>query len=759
MTATELENAESASGENANTAAAGQTAAPGAPGAPGQTAPGSGPAPAAPRRIRRTNLLRLVLRRSRFGLQSKILLALVLSSIVGVLVIGLVGGATGSRALRQVESDRLIELREGQKRAVLSTFREVTNSLIIYSETYGAVEGVAEFAAGFDDLAKETITPAQQQAIVTYYEDQMIGPMKKATGEQIDINAVLPSSNAQKYLQAHYTAAPTAGSPPPADAGDGSQWSAASRRFDFLLRDITIRFDYSDALLLDLRGNIVYSVARGPELGSNILTGPYRGSNLRDAYQKALASNDLNFVWITDFQPYQPHLGTPTAWVVSPIGQNGRIDGVMALPVPIAKINEIMTVNRKWTAAGMGASTETYLAGPDKLMRSDSRDFLEDPQTYRREVIAAGTPPDVADRAIRLGTTVLVQPVATDGLRAAQRGETGVMPATDYMGNKELEAYAPLTVPNSDLHWSILATRDNSAAFARLGHFSKGLAIAVTSMVFAICLIAMIIAQAAVKPVRRLQEGARKIASGDYDIKIPARARDEIGDLTRDFNDMARNLASKEELLNEQRRDKDRMLLTLMPESVAHRYRDGEANIAQRHQNVAIVYADVSGLDELSNDMPEDALVATVDDLFRQFDAAAESAGVERIRHVHTGYLASSGVVVPRLDGIHRSIAFALEAARIIDRFNRQTGHRLGLRVGVNTGEVVSGLVGSSSLVYDIWGGAVSMAFQMNRGAAQPGIYVGAQVYEAMRDVRQFAPAGTISVAGEDQPIYRLTEH
>ena len=128
-----------------------------------------------------------------------------------------------------------------------------------------------------------------------------------------------------------------------------------------------------------------------------------------------MASNDVDFVWITDFQPYQPHLDEPTAWVVSPIGMNGKIEGVMALPVPIAKINKIMTADNHWQAAGMGAATETYLAGPDNLMRSDSRVFMEDPKEYRREAIDAGTPPGVVDRAIRLGGTTLVQPVPTRG--------------------------------------------------------------------------------------------------------------------------------------------------------------------------------------------------------------------------------------------------------------------------------------------------------------------------------------------------------
>jgi class 3 adenylate cyclase len=714
------------------------------------------PAQKPPKRTRRP----LIWTRFRFGIQSKILLTMLLSSILGVAVIGLIGALSGRSALREVESERLIELRQSQKRAVEALFREVTNSLIVWSGGFSINEATTTLTADFAQLANATITPAQQQALVNYYDNDMLKPIKRATGDTIDINAVLPSSNAQKYVQAYYTAPPrpTADSLPVGDAGDGSPWSAANARFDFYMRGIVTRFDYRDSLLLDMQGNVVYSVMKGPDLGTNILTGPYRESNLRDAYQKALASNDVDFVWITDFQPYQPQLDVPTAWVVSPVGMNGKIDGVMALPVPIAKINKIMTADKHWEAAGMGAATETYLAGPDNLMRSDSRLFLQDPQEYRRDAINAGTPPDVVDRAIRLGGTTLVQPVPTAGLRAAQRGETGVVSATDYMGNQELEAYAPLDIPNSDLHWSVMATRDDSDAFARLGRFSKTLVIAVTGMVFAICVASMIIAQAAVRPVRRLEAGTRKISSGDYDINIPVTARDEIGDLTAAFNEMSRNLAIKEQLLNEQRRENDRLLLALMPESVVQRYREGEETIAQKHQDVAIIYADIVGLDEISNDLPEDELVGIVDELFRQFDSAAESLGVERIRTFHNGYLASCGVVTPRLDSIHRSVDFALEIGRIIDRFNSETGHQLGLRVGVNTGNVVSGLVGRSSLVYDMWGGAVSLAFQMHSGAPQPGIYVSSQVYEAMRDVRQFTPAGTISVGGTDQAIYRLLE-
>ncbi len=693
------------------------------------------------------------------SIQSKLIVMLLGCSILSVAVIGVIGYQSGRTALRTAAIDRLIELRESQKRAVEALFSDLTNSLIVYSRDNIAVDAMAAFTAGFDQLANAAIDPGQQQAIVNYYNDKLVGPSQRTTGDKLDIDALLPASNAQKYLQAVYTASNRApGESMRGDAGDGSAWSAADARYNDQFRAIVTHFEYRDALLIDMRGNVVYSEQKGPDLGTNILTGPYRESNLRDGYQKAVGANAVDFVWITDFKPYQPQLDAPTAWLVSPVGTDGKISGVMALPLPSSKINRIMTADENWVAAGMGTTTETYLAGPDNLMRSDSRLFLQDPKEYERDATASGTPADDVKKALALGTTTLVQPVETTGLRAAQRGQSGAVVATDYMGNRELEAYAPLDVADSDLHWSILATRDNAEALAKIAEFTKTLVVATTAIIFVICVAAMVIAQFFVRPIRRLESGTQRISGGDYDVSIPVTSKDEIGDLTTAFNEMSRNLQVKEALLNEQRKENDRLMLSLMPEPVLQRYRQGEQTIAQEHQDVSVVFADIIGFDELSRDLSGAEFVPIVDELVQQFDSAAEALGVERVRTFHNGYLASCGVTTPRLDNVHRTVEFAMETQSIIDRMTSQSGHQLRLRAGITTGRVVSGLVGRSSMVYDMWGAAVSVAYQMRDGVPQAGIYVTSEVYDVMRDARQFTSAGTIVVGGAEQPIWRLSE-
>lgn len=713
--------------------------------------PHDSPAPFARLRTLRAPVL------SRVSIQSKLLIMLLATSILSAAVVGFIGYQSGRSSLRASVFDALTELRGSQTRQLEAEFSDLKNSLIVYTRGTTTSEALAAFTPAFDQLADAAITPQQQQSIDDHYR----GPFAKAkfaqTGQQLDSEALIPTSNAQRYLQAHYTA------PFPDwndaigfdDARDGSAWSAANARFNEYFREIVTRFGFEDALLLDTRGNVVYNAYKGVDLGTNILTGPYREGDLRDAYQKALASNAVDYVGVTDFADYIP-ADEPTAWLVAPVRSTGRVDGVLALQFPVSKINRMMTADEQWQTAGMGRTGETFLVGPDDLMRSDSRLFLENAEQFRSDVVDAGTPPEVADQSLRQRGTTLVQPVATEATRQAQRGQSGTIVEPDYLGHDTLQAYAPVNLPG--LNWSIVAKIDTSEAFAPVSAFTRTLVLSTVVIIFVVCVAAMLLSRLFVRPIRRLEAGAQQISAGDYHVTIPVQSRDEFGDLTTAFNAMSRNLAIKDELLTEQRKENDRLLHSLMPESVVARYRDGEETIAQDHQDVTVLFADLVGLEEVTAGLSSDEALGIVNSLVRQFDAAAENLGVERIRTLHNGYLASCGLTVPRLDNVRRTVDFAVEMQHIVARFNEETGASLRLRAGIDTGTVISGLIGRNSLAYDMWGAAVNLANQVKSGSPQPGVYVTTQIYEAMRDTHGFTAAGEIPIDGTPQPIWRLTD-
>jgi class 3 adenylate cyclase len=699
---------------------------------------------------------------SRVSIQSKLLLMLLLTSVLSAAVVGAIGYQSGRNSLRTGVFDRLTEIREAQTRMIETQFADLTDSMVVYTKGSTAAAAMDAFSRGFADLKDTTITPQQQQQIVDYYNKQFAPRVQREADLQLEVAGLLPQSNPQKYLQALYTAPFTADhySIDVDDARDKSSWTAAHIQFNDYFREIVRRFDFDDALLIDPAGNVVYSAYKGVDLGTNILTGPYRDSDLRNTFEEVLGSNAVDHVAVTDFSKYLPAYDEPTAWMMAPIGTAGHTSGVLALQFPITKINKGMTFDKRWRDVGMGATGEIFLAGPDDLMRSDSRMFLEDPEQFKRAVVDAGTPPDVAEQSIRVAGNTLVQPVASEAVRNAQRGQSGTMIDQDYLGQEVLAAYAPVNLPG--LHWTMVAKIDTDEAFAPIAAFTKKLVLSTVLIIFLVCLASMFLARLFVRPVHRLEAGAQRISAGDYDTTLPVLTRDEFGDVTRSFNEMSRNLRVKDELLAEQRRENERLLLSLMPQTVAERYRQGEELVAQDHQDVSVIFADIIGLDELSTQLPSADLLGVVNRVIGQFDSAAEALGVERVRTMRSGYLASCGLNMPRLDNVRRTVDFAVEMDEIVQRFSAETGHRLSLRAGIDTGTVTSGLVGRTNVIYDMWGSAVNLAYQAQRGPREAGIYVTSAVRDAMRDDERFDRAGEITVGSapdaHTEQIWRLLE-
>jgi len=708
--------------------------------------------PGLPSTVTRVNFL------NRISIQSKLILMLVLCSILAAAIVGGIAYQTGRNSMRAAATTRLTEILESQKRTLTEQVTDLRSALTTY--TFGTMtqNALRDFIAGFDQLADAQITPEMTKEITNYY-DFFDKETEKSSGTKLDVASLLPTSNAERYLQANYTAKLPNDDAAIAvdDARDGSAWSAANARYQSFFREIVKRFAFEDALVLDARGNVVFSAHKNTDLGTNILTGPYRSSKLREAYQQAMSSNKADRVVFTDFEFYQPAEMAPTAWMVAPIPPSGKPEGVLAFQFPITKVNKLMTFDRRWEQAGMGETGETILAGPDFLMRSDSRLFLEDPEKYRQRVIDAGTPPDIPDIAIRQGGTTLVQPVNADAHREAQKGYSGFLVTTDYLGRETIQAYAPVGAA-ADLHWSIVAKIETKEAFAREATFTRVVVLATTGIIFLVCLLAVILAQVFLRPIRRLEAGVQRISGGDYHVEIPVSTSDEIGELTGMFNEMSRSISIKDDLLKEHRSEIRRLLGSLMPPAIADKLRTGQEITAREHPNVTVIYADIAGLDRLQAQLSSADSLALSSELSRQIDAAALEFDIERVRPVRNGYLGSCGLIVPRLDNIRRTVDFALECERIIERFNNEASLDLSLRAGIDTGTVSSGLIGEPSPVFDMWGTAVNLSHRMKNGMPEPGIYVTSRVYDVLAETMTFTAAGTIAADGTQVTVWRVTE-
>jgi class 3 adenylate cyclase len=698
--------------------------------------------------------------RRRFGLsiQSKLLIMLLAVSLLSSIVVSVIGYVNGRDSLRDAAFQQLTTIRELRTGAIEREFASLQQGVVLDSRNSSAVEGARAFINGFDKLQSSTISPAQTAKLATFYETDFVPKLEQRSGLDYATDAFIPASPAGRYIQSYYTA----GRPYEdfdaglalADAGDGSDWSKANAEYGPYFTGLVDTLGYEDTLIIDRNGNVAYSAYKSVDLGVNLREEPYASSSLTKSYQQVLRNGSLDEVVTTDFERYLPSLNVPTAWVMSPIGSATDIIGVLAVQVPITQINAVMTGDKKWEQQGLGQTGEVYLAGSDKLMRSTSRLLEEHPDEYAKTVVEYGTPASTADRIVAVKGTVQLQPVPYLGVNEALAGRTGVALAPDYTNSDSLVAYAPLEIKGLD--WVIVAHIDAAEAFAPVTAFTRGVLLSLLGIVLVVSLLSLLLAQVFTRPINRLVSAVRRVAGGDLAVEVPQGSRDEIGDLGTAFNDMASSLRVKQELIDVQTVENEKLMHTLMPESMAKRYKEGEESISEQHDNVAVVFAELVGFDAYARKLSGDEEIVQLNHLMRGFDEAAEKTGVEKVRTLRGGYLASSGLVVPRVDNVRRAVDFARELRTVIDRFNTQHGSSIELRAGVDSGTVTSGLVARTNLAYDLWGDAVSLAYRVRNVGGQSGVFVSQSVRDRLAETADFVEAGSVELQGKTQPVWRL---
>ncbi|UOE43997.1 adenylate/guanylate cyclase domain-containing protein [Agromyces larvae] len=698
-------------------------------------------------------------RRRGISIQSKLLVILLATSLLSALVVGVIGWISGRDSLRAAAYDELTTIREFRSAELRRTLRDFEAGVRVAAANASAEIASVEFNGAFADLEQTEISEADAQRLLDWYQTSFVPKLEERSDDTFDARTLIPSSPAGQYLQLRYTV-PTdpyedqTVATAVEDAGDGSAWSAVHARFHDYFTRLVDNFGYVDVLLIDDRGRVVYTVDKGIDLGTDLQSGPFERTALADAYRDALRSGSTTTVATTDFEPYVPSLDVPTAWAVSPVGDAGDITGALAVQVPIATIDDVMTGDEGWQQQGLGETGEVYLVGADGLMRSNSRPLIEDPGTYAERVIDRGTPPRVAERVVAAGSTVLLQPASSPAVAAALAGGTGVMSSQEYIGGTSLVAYAPFDA--ADVEWVMVARMEASEAFAPVDDFTRTLVLTTLGIMLVVSLLALLLAQAFTRPIRRLGDAVHRVAAGDLDVRVQSNTRDEFGDLGSAFNDMAKSLRVKQELIEQQKADYDKLLLTLMPASVAQRYRKGEDAIAEEHQDVSVVYAELVGWDDFADALGGEAGVSRLDELVRSFDEAAERIGVEKVRPLREGYLASSGLMVPRIDNVRRAVDFAVELHDVVERFDAQNDAKLAMRTGIATGTVTAGLVGRTSLAYDLWGAAVNLAHRVQAVTGEPGIFVSQGVRDGVGDAMRFEQVGTVDAKDGQQAVWKV---
>jgi class 3 adenylate cyclase len=196
-------------------------------------------------------------------------------------------------------------------------------------------------------------------------------------------------------------------------------------------------------------------------------------------------------------------------------------------------------------------------------------------------------------------------------------------------------------------------------------------------------------------------------------------------------------------------RENERLLLNILPEPVASRLRGGEPLIADRFDDVTLMFADVVDFTSLSAMLTPSELVHALNEVFSVFDGLVERYGLEKVKTIGDAYMVVGGMTDGTEDHTARVAAMALDLAGAVGRIEAAARLDIRFRVGIHCGPVVAGVIGTKKFIYDLWGDTVNLASRMESLGVPGRVQVTGAVMERLQGTFELEPRGLIDVKGK----------
>ncbi len=202
------------------------------------------------------------------------------------------------------------------------------------------------------------------------------------------------------------------------------------------------------------------------------------------------------------------------------------------------------------------------------------------------------------------------------------------------------------------------------------------------------------------------------------------------------------------DLLDRERERSETLVRNMLPESISERLKEEQKPIADSLEGMTILFADIAGFTRFAMDHPPEKVVSLLDRIFSHFDQFSADLGLEKIKTIGDAYMLCGGLDGDKQAGARGCAAFALQVIDYMNKLGKESDDNLDIRIGINTGSVVAGVIGTSKYSYDIWGDSVNVAARLQQIADVGTIFISKQTQQVLDETFKTKPMGDVELKG-----------
>lgn len=435
--------------------------------------------------------------------------------------------ATAVAELETRSTDQLQSVSAARRADITHYFATIREHVLTLSEQSEVANAITTLSPAMAELATGLDTNATRAELGRYYATDFDAEYQRQNGHGSAAASALAAlddeSVAAQLTYVQRNPNPLGKKCDLISAKDGSHYSLLHAQLHPDLLSIQQRFGYYDLFLIDEAGRVVYTVFKELDFATSLANGPWANSNLGQLYRK-LQATPAGQTAFSDFECYTPSYDGPAAFLGAPVMKDGKRCGFLAVQLPIDRINAVASARE-----GMGKTGEVVLVGPDKRMRSDSR---QRPETH--SVAASFRNPKTGS-------------FDTPQVREALSGKEGSGFVEDIDGDVELTVWEPVEILGT--RWAMIAKFEKKEILAGAVHMQEEAASSQASMTNwtltllaitagALIVISWLLARQIVTPIHACVTALKDIAEGEGDLRarLPDTRKDELGALGQWFN-------------------------------------------------------------------------------------------------------------------------------------------------------------------------------------------------------------------------------